>query len=428
MLIVPLLLACTEYDVNRKGDATGGDDTSATGIPALEVTPASIDFGALAVGATSDVRTITARNVGDALLSVGAPTLADAGFTLLSGSAALLAPGESTTYDVVFVPDAVGPWSGTAHLTSDDPAQPEVEVPLTGLARSGNLEVAPASWDFGVLEPGATATLDVVLTNTGDAPVAVTDLAWTSNSAEMTLGPHDASFGLPPGASRTVTVIYTPTDDSPDEGAVTVTSDDPDAPVQVATQVGNGRTFEGFATGWYIVDDSSNWETTSNPSYVVDYVGDSDGYWYEPSGAHGLVDSADPVADFAVLRDYVIARAGAPSPVTGPLTFHTSSSVPALAFASYSYVVCDFWIAPGEDPGRYTISMGTVDDGVRVMVNGTVLGDVIIGSPGGSWNLAGVGVAGRVNSLAVILMDNSQVDKYLNGLAFLKDGVIVSGS
>ena len=427
MLFVPLLLACSEYDVNRKGDATGGDDT-AVGVPRLEVTPASIDFGALAVGATSDVRTIVARNVGDALLSVGDATVEGAGFTLVAGSGALLAPDESTTFDVVFVPDSVGPWDGLAHLTSDDPAQPEVAVPLTGLARSGNLEVAPASWDFGVLEPGASATLDVVVTNTGDAPVAVHDIAWTSNSAEMTLGAHDASFGLPPGASRTLTVTYAPTDDSPDEGAITVTSDDPDAPVQVATQIGNGRTFEGFATGWYIVDDSTNWETTSNPAHLVDFHGESDGYWYEPSGAHGLVDSPDPLADFATLRAYVIARAGVPTPVTGPLTFRTSSSVPALTYASYSYVVCDFWIAPGEDPARYTVSMGSVDDGARVIVNGTVLGDVVIGEVGGSWSLAGVGTPGRVNTLAVILMDNAQVDKYLNALAFLKDGAVVSGS
>jgi hypothetical protein len=114
--------------------------------------------------------------------------------------------------------------------------------------------------------------------------------------------------------------------------------------------------------------------------------------------------------------------------VSGPLTFRTSSSVPALTYASYSYVVCDFWIAPGEDPGRYSISMGSVDDGARVIVNGTVLGDVIIGTPGGSWSLAGIGVPGRVNTLAVILMDNAQVDKYLYDLAFVKDGVIVSGS
>lgn len=427
MLLVPLLLACTEYGVNNKNDATGGDETAA-GRPQIEVTPASVDFGVRAVGATSEVRTLTARNVGDALLSVGEATVEGAGFTLVSGSGALLAPDESTTFDVVFVPDAVGAWAGVAHVTSDDPSHPQVDVPLAGVARSGYLEVAPASWDFGVLEPGTSATLDVVVTNTGDAPVAVNDIAWTSNSAEMTLGAHDALFGLPPGASRTFTVTYAPTDDSPDEGAITVSSDDPDAPVQVATQIGNGRTFEGFATGWYIVDDSSNWETTSNPAHVVDYVGDSDGYWYEPSGAHGLVDSADPLTDFATLRAYVLARAGAPTPVTGPLTFHTSSSVPALAYASYSYVVCDFWIAPGEDPGRYTVSMGTVDDGVRVMVNGTVLGDVVIGEAGGSWSLTGVGIAGRVNTLAVVLMDNSQVDKYLNGLAFLKDGAVVSGS
>jgi hypothetical protein len=174
------------------------------------------------------------------------------------------------------------------------------------------------------------------------------------------------------------------------------------------------------------VDDSTNYETTSNASYRVDYHGDSDGYWYEPSGARGLVGSADPVGDFAILRDYVIARAGAPTPVTGPLNFRTSSSVPSLTYASYSYVVCDFWIDPADDPALYEVVTGNVDDGVRVIVNGVVLGDIILGGTG-RFSLDGVGVPGEVNTLAVILMDNAQVDKYLYDLGFYRDGVIVGG-
>jgi hypothetical protein len=61
------------------------------------------------------------------------------------------------------------------------------------------------------------------------------------------------------------------------------------------------------------------------------------------------------------------------------------------------------------------------------MVYGEVLGDILLGNSG-RWSLDGVGVPGAVNTLAVILMDNAQVDKYVYDLAFLKDGVIVEGS
>ena len=67
-----------------------------------------------------------------------------------------------------------------------------------------------------------------------------------------------------------------------------------------------------------------------------------------------------------------------------------------------------------------------MDDGLRVMVNGTVLGDIIF-SGSGRFSLAGVGVPGVVNTLAVILMDNAATNKSVSDLAFYRNGVIVSG-
>jgi hypothetical protein len=230
---------------------------------------------------------------------------------------------------------------------------------------------------------------------------------------------------LAPGEFVDVRVDYVPTDDQPDEGYIVVTSNDPDQPEATANQIGNARAWEGFSTGWYIVDDATNYETTSNAAHTVESHGDLDGYWYEPSGAHGLIDSADPTADFATLHDYVIARAGAPTPVTGPLNFRTSSTVPSLTYASYSYVLCDFWLDSTDDPALYAISSGAVDDGILVIVNGEILGNLILGQTG-SWPLTNAH-AGEVNSLVVILMDNAQVDKYLVDLAFYRDGVMVSG-
>jgi hypothetical protein len=230
---------------------------------------------------------------------------------------------------------------------------------------------------------------------------------------------------LAPGEVVSTQVSYVPTDDASDSGTLTVHSDDPDQPVATATQVGNARAWEGFSTGWYIVDDSTNYETVSNPSYVVETHGDLDGYWYEPSGAHGMIGSTDLVGDFAVLRDYIVARAGAPTPVTGPMSFYTTSTVPSLTYASYSYVLCDFWLDSGDDPSLYEITTGTVDDGILVIVNGEILGNAILGS-GGSWTLDHA-LPGAVNSLVVILMDNAAVDKYVNDLAFYRDGVMVTG-
>jgi hypothetical protein len=157
----------------------------------------------------------------------------------------------------------------------------------------------------------------------------------------------------------------------------------------------------------------------------VDHHGDHDLYWYEVSGAHGLVDSSDPVGDFAILRDYVIARAGGPSVVSGPLSFTSGSTLSTFEYATYTYILCDFWIEPTEDPAQFEVSAGSVDDGIQVIVNGEIIGHMGLGAPTTSWSLASVGRPGEVNTLVVILVDDSAVLRYLIDLAFYKDGVMV---
>lgn len=425
-MIVLLFAACTDYAVNAKDDGAeaGGDSDSSA--PKILVDPERIDFGGLAVGSSAEPQVVTVQNVGDADLYVSGIDVVGAGFTTTSLGGPWLSPGDSDTFVVTYTAEAQGVVNGTVTVHSDDPDWPAVDVELAGEGLVPDIDVSPATYDFGTLEPGASASMDVTVTNTGSATLTVDLVDWQTGTPEMVLSAGTPSaFTLDPGATQTYTITYTPTDDVADEAFLSFTSDDPDEPVATANVYGNGRIFEGFSTGWYIVDDSTNYETTSNPSYVVDTYGDSDGYWYEPSGAHGLVDSADPTTDFATLRAYVIARAGAPVTITGPLTFHTTSTVPTFSYASFSYIVCDFWLDSTDDPALYEVTTGTVDDGLRVMVNGVVLGDITLGGSG-AFSIADVAVPGAVNTLAVILEDNSQVDKYVNELAFYRDGVIVS--
>ena len=96
-----------------------------------------------------------------------------------------------------------------------------------------------------------------------------------------------------------------------------------------------------------------------------------------------------------------------------------------FAFATFTYVMCDFWIEPTEYPGRYTVSADTVDDGIQVMVNGDIIGRMNLGAAPTSWTLADVGRPGEVNTLIVILVDDSANHRYLTNLAFYKDGVMV---
>lgn len=316
---------------------------------------------------------------------------------------------------------------------SDYGLQPDLPDPGPGpepAPKAPDVAVEPAWHDFGTLDLGATAEIPVTISNVGEAPLTVSGLEYRVQGDELTLDVDEATNGalpwtLDPGESREVRVAYVPVDEHVDDGELIVRSDDPADPEAVAQQIGAARPFS-FSTGWYIVDDPTVYETVSDPAHVVDQVGDPDGYWYEPSGVHGLVDSVDPVGDFAVLRQWILDRAGAPTPVTGPLSFQGASVVPDLEGASYTWILCDFWLDWNDDPSRYAIVSGMVDDGIRVMVNGQVLGELQYGQSG-SWPLANA-IPGQVNSLVVVLQDNAEVEKYLFDLAFLRDGVMVAGS
>ena len=293
-----------------------------------------------------------------------------------------------------------------------------------------SVDVSPVLHDFGVIDLGATDAVPVTVTNVGEADLTVSALDYIG-SEELRLDVIEAENGplpwtLVPGEERQVSVAYVPVDyETADVGELVVTSDDPLKPRAFADQTGRARPFEGFSTGWYIIDDSTVYETVGNPDYVVDRVGDPDGFWYEPSGVHALMGSADPVADWITLHDWIIAGAGAPTPVTGPLTFRGASAVPELEGASFTYILCDFWLDYEDDPALYTISSGVVDDGIIVMVNGNLLGHLEY-AQSGSWPLTGA-VAGEVNTLVVMLQDNAAVEKYLVDLAFYRDGVMVTG-
>ncbi len=301
-----------------------------------------------------------------------------------------------------------------------DTGTPDVPMPAPRIA------LDPEVHDFGVVAVGTQAQVDVQVRNDGRVALHVSDVALTPGDG-MSLDVRAGENGpmpwtLLPGEARKVSVIYAPTRPVGSEAWVEASSDDPDRPRARAHQWGASRPFPGLAGGWYVVDDPAIFDTDV-PGRAVDRVGDPDGYWYEPSGVHGLLASTDPAGDFEVLSRWIRARAGAPTPVTGPFDLRAASTVRRLDGVSFAYVLCDFWIDAGDDPSRYVVAFDDVDDGARVLLDGEVLGQVEYGMAG-SWSLAGA-ATGRMHTLVVLVQDNAAFDKYVLGLRFTRDGVTV---
>ncbi len=95
------------------------------------------------------------------------------------------------------------------------------------------IEVTPTSWDFGDAELGSTQTLDIVIENTGDAPLTVTNIEMIEG-ADLGFGLQDPFGGelvLDPGDSTIVTVVYTPLSLGASEGRLRIESNAGDVDV-----------------------------------------------------------------------------------------------------------------------------------------------------------------------------------------------------
>ena len=99
----------------------------------LAVSPASLDFGELAVGSQSQPITITISNPGSAPIKLQDVLLSGMDFSETTGCGQSLAPGASCTMQVSFKPVIPGQRVGNVAITGTDSGSPHfVAVVGTG--------------------------------------------------------------------------------------------------------------------------------------------------------------------------------------------------------------------------------------------------------------------------------------------------------
>ncbi len=141
---------------------------------ARTVTPPSGDFGPVLVDSYAR-RTITLTNTGPTTITLGELVVNHPDFSAGSQSGDIrpgtrLAPQASLPLDVAFRPSVIGPASATLRIASDDPAAPEIDVPLAG---TGGVPVRAASPDSIALTlaAGETAVRTISISNGGTVPL-----------------------------------------------------------------------------------------------------------------------------------------------------------------------------------------------------------------------------------------------------------------
>lgn len=231
--------------------------TTTVGLPALTVT-GSLNFGTVPRGSSAS-RNVIIQNTGTADLSVTDVTFTgDSAYSSSppSPAAGTLAPGDSLTIQVSFAPPnsatTAGPRTGTLDISTDAPSGGSASVPATGTVGLPKVALSPGSINFGVACPGSSVDRDLTVTNTGTAPLTISDISigGGSSSGLSVLPIPGLPQTLPVGGHLAFTVRFAPTGPlgGPISGTVVVTTDDPVNPqvsVPISGSVGQATVTVG---------------------------------------------------------------------------------------------------------------------------------------------------------------------------------------
>jgi len=204
----------TSYRHKRRASTSTATMTvpvSGLGVTAGQLlpTPSSLAFGNVQVGSTQTLpETIT--NSGGSSLTISQASVTGAGFGVTGTSLPLsLNPGQSTSFNLTFTPQAGGTQSGSLSIMSNG-STPTIAIPLTGtgVLSAGTLSSNPASLSFGNVQLGNTQAVSETLINSGNSSLTISQANLSSstfNISGLTL-----PLTLNAGQSTTFSVVFAP--------------------------------------------------------------------------------------------------------------------------------------------------------------------------------------------------------------------------
>jgi phosphatidylethanolamine-binding protein (PEBP) family uncharacterized protein len=203
--------------VTLTDNATGSPQSvslTGTGTAAVaSLSPSSLTFASQAVGATSAAQTITLNNTGNSALSISSLALMGTNpndFAQSNNCGASVAAGANCTISVRFTPSASGSRTASLSITDNASGSPQT-VSLSGTGALALASLSPTSLAFGNQSVGTTSTAQTLtLSNTGNAPLSITSLAFTGTNASDFDQSNTCGSSLAAGANCTIVVMFTP--------------------------------------------------------------------------------------------------------------------------------------------------------------------------------------------------------------------------
>jgi serine protease len=182
--------------------------------PRLVVDATDLAFGAVVVGTSSAIKTVTIRNSGNAELGLAPVTLAGDGaerFSISSACGSTLAAGASCEVTAKFTPISAGAASASLRISQVGSS----DVTVVNLTGSGNVvrwSPSPATLTFGSQAvTSASAAKSITLTNDGNVALTVSAIELDGvNKSEFSATSTCSGKAVAPSASCAVSVVFTP--------------------------------------------------------------------------------------------------------------------------------------------------------------------------------------------------------------------------
>lgn len=221
------------------GGGTSASQGGSSAVPQIRANAVSVAFGNVSVG-SSGSQTIGITNTGGGGLTLSQADVSGFGFSTRGLILPLtLAPGQSTSFSVIFAPQIFASDSGILSVVSNALTSPTlISLSGTGVQRpSGILTVDPSSIAFGGVSLGLNSPRTVTLTNTGvlGLTISQTNLISTGFSVSGLSLP----FSLAPGQGTSFAVQFAPNGAGMASDILSLASDAANSPTSVVLG-GNG--------------------------------------------------------------------------------------------------------------------------------------------------------------------------------------------